>query len=309
MKECKPNLEIFGLAPAVQWNTASIQCAMNSRQSYTLEMRTVHLAAALLSCSIGLMSAPAIPPAEYQTRRETLRKALDGTLVLFGSNEGADEVYAFHQESNFQYLTGWTEPGAILLVTPTEEMLFLPPHDQKREKFTGNRSSAEDADAASVSGFKTVYGTQKFEEALDRALDEHQKLYTLPAHPGTEKLKARYPFRSLADATPLISKLRMKKSAAEVAAIQHATDVTVEGHRAAWKRISAGLYEYQLAATVTNVYLESGCDRHAYAPIVGSGSNGTVLHYSANGRRMDRGELVVMDTAAEYAHHSRIGQV
>src|SRR5207302_3153288 len=70
------------------------------------------------------------------------------------------------------------------------------------------------------------------------------------------------------------------------------------------KRIAAGLYEYQLAATVTNVYMENGCERHAYAPIVGSGPNGTILHYDANKRRMDRGEVVVMDTAAECSEYA-----
>ena len=58
----------------------------------------------------------------------------------------------------------------------------------------------------------------------------------------------RSPFREIADASPLIANLRLKKSAAEIAAIQHATDVSVEAHRAAWKRLRAGEYEYQLAA-------------------------------------------------------------
>ena len=267
-------------------------------------MRTVCLAAALFACTTGLIGAPAIPTAEYQARRAALRKGLDGSLVLFGRSEGPDEVYAFLQEPNFLYLTGWTEPGAMLLITATQEILFMPPHDEKREKFTGKRSSAEDATAHSVTGFETVQGTQKFEAALAIALSERENVYALPGQPDTEKLKARYAFRQIADAAPLISKLRMKKSPSEIAAIQHTTDVTIEGHRAAWKRISAGLYEYQLAATISNVYLESGCERHAYAPIVGSGPNGTVLHYSANGRRMDRGELVVMDTAAECSDYA-----
>jgi Xaa-Pro aminopeptidase len=97
----------------------------------------------------------------------------------------------------------------------------------------------------------------------------------------------------------MIAKLRVKKSPAEIDAIQHSTDITVQGHLAAWKRMSSGLHEYQIAATVSNVYLENGCERHAYDPIVGSGPNSTVLHYWANKRRMDTGEVVVMDTAAE----------
>ena len=251
-----------------------------------------------------MIGSPAIPTSEYKARRAALRKSLDGAIVLFGRTESPDEVYEFLQEPHFLYLTGWTEPGATLLLTVTEEILFLPPHDEKRERFTGKRSSAEDANARSVSGFDTVLGTQKLESALDKALNERENVYTLPGRPQAERLKARYPFRQISDAAPLISKLRMKKSSAEITAIQHATDVTIAGHRAAWKRMSAGLYEYQLAATVSNVYLESGCDRHAYAPIVGSGPNGIVLHYSANSRRMDLGELLLMDTAAQCSEYA-----
>ena len=120
------------------------------------------------------------------------------------------------------------------------------------------------------------------------------------SQPGTDKLKTLYPFREISDAAPLITKLRVKKSPAELAAIQHATDVSVEAHRAAWKRMAPGLSEYQIAAVLWGTtYLESGCEGVAYSPIVGSGPNSTVLHYSANQRRMDRGEVVVMDAAAQ----------
>jgi Xaa-Pro aminopeptidase len=248
-----------------------------------------------------LLSAPAspIPIPEYAARRAALRKDLQGSIVLFGRNEGSDDPYAFIQEPNFYYLTGWTEPGAILLITPTQDTLFLPHHNKRREAFTGSRPSAEDQNVQSVTGFDHVLPVEKFEAALDQALDSYEPVYALPNQPDTARLKDRYPFRAFADPAPMIAKLRVKKSPAEIAAIQHSTDVTVQGHLAAWKRMSSGLREYQIAATVTNVYLENGCERHAYDPIVGSGPNSTILHYGVNKRRMDSGEIVVMDTAAE----------
>ena len=81
--------------------------------------------------------------------------------------------------------------------------------------------------------------------------------------------------------------------------IQRSTDATLAAHRAAWKRIKAGVSEYQVAATMSETYFDQGCERHAYAPIVGSGPNAAVLHYSQNRSRMDAGELVLMDVAAE----------
>ena len=253
----------------------------------------------LAALSLPLFAAGPIPHDEYRTRRAALQKTLDGTLILFGRTEGQDEVYGFTQESNFEYLTGWPEPGAILLLTATRDTLFLPHHREPLERFVGKRSSAEDQNIAAHAGFTNVLPIEKFEATLDQALDSAVMVYALPNQPAVEKLKSRYSMRTFTDARPVIGKLRLKKSPAEIAAIQHATDVTLEGHRAAWKRMAAGLYEYQLAATITNVYMENGCERHAYAPIVGSGLNGTVLHYSANKRRMDQGEVVVMDTAAE----------
>ena len=112
-------------------------------------------------------------------------------------------------------------------------------------------------------------------------------------------MRRRYPFREVADATPLIAKLRVKKSAAEIAAIQHATDVSIEAHRAVWKRLAAGQYEYNVAAILTGAFLDEGCEGPAYSPIVGAGPDAAILHYMINRRRMDRGELLLVDAAAQ----------
>jgi Xaa-Pro aminopeptidase len=220
-------------------------------------------------------------------------------VLLAARTEARDEVFRVDQEPNFYYLTGLTDPGARLLVTPSREILFLPHHNERLEHYVGKRSSAEDSDVHALTGFEEVLPIEKFETELDQALSASEKVYTLQNTPFTDKLKSLYPFRDISDAAPVIAKLRMKKSAAELAAIQHATDVSLEAHRAAWKRMAAGLYEYQLEATLVNTFLENGCEGVSYAPIVGSGPNSTVLHYSANHRRADRGEVVVIDSAAQ----------
>jgi Xaa-Pro aminopeptidase len=81
--------------------------------------------------------------------------------------------------------------------------------------------------------------------------------------------------------------------------VQHAADVSVKAHKAAWQRIAPGLHEYQVAATMSNVYFEAGCERHAYPPIVASGPKSIILHYNENKRRMDGGELLLMDVGSE----------
>jgi Xaa-Pro aminopeptidase len=253
--------------------------------------------------AVALLLAPLVPAKmpldEYRSRRANLRKSLDGVVLLAARTEGRDETFRLYQEPNFYYLTGWSDPDARLLITPSREILFLAHHNERREHYMGKRASAEDTDVHAVTGFEEVLPIEKFEAELDQALSANEKVYALQNTPFSDKLKSLYPFRDISDAAPVIAKLRMKKSAAEIAAIQHATDVSLEAHRAAWKRMASGLYEYQLEATLVNTFLENGCEDVAYAPIVGSGPNSTVLHYSANHRRADRGEVVVIDSAAQ----------
>ena len=84
---------------------------------------------------------------EYQARREVLRKAFpEAVIVLRGGIESAQDVEdarsRFFQEPNFYYLTGWTQPGAQLLIDAHRDVLFLPTHDAEREKWTGPRPAA-----------------------------------------------------------------------------------------------------------------------------------------------------------------------
>src|SRR5258708_40198219 len=108
-------------------------------------------------------------------------------------------------------------------------------------------------------------------------------------------LESFAPVRPVREAWLGIARLRMEKSPEEIAAIQKATDASVDAHRAAWKAIGPGKYEYQIAAAMVGTYMSEGCRRSAYAPIVGSGPNSSTLHYSRNSRRMDGGEVTVMD--------------
>ena len=254
---------------------------------------------------------------QYRARRIALRKSLDdGITVLFGHREeDGDLRTGFFQESNFYYLTGWQEPGAILLLAPLpddshapgyaaraklpREILFLPERNPEREKSTGRKIGPEDDNVGKVTGFETVMPAEKFETELHDMLQAYARIYTLTEQSAAARLKLLEPLREISNAASAIAKLRMSKSSEEIALIQRATDVTLDGHRAAWQRAAPGLYEYQIAATMTEIFAESGCERNAYSPIVGSGPNSVYLHYSRNSRRMDAGEVLLMDVAAE----------
>jgi Xaa-Pro aminopeptidase len=259
----------------------------------------IRLFIALLLAAASAASAKA-PADEFRARRAALRKSLDdGVLLLKGQPEAYDRIFRFQQTPDFYYLTGWNEPGAALLMTPSDEILFLPSHNERAEKYSGQRTSAEDGDARAFTGFENVLPMEKLEAQLDLALGSHSRLYAPWNESYAGQLRSRYAFREVADATPLVAKLRVKKSETEIAAIQHATDVSIKAHRSAWKRLAPGQYEYQVAASLLYAFLDQGCEGPAYSPIVGSGPNGAILHYMSNQRRMDRGELVVIDAAAQ----------
>jgi Xaa-Pro aminopeptidase len=248
-------------------------------------------------------------PDEYRERREALRKALgEGVTVLFGNTEKdvEDARTAFFQEPNFYYLTGWKEPGAILLLMPPkenggfpDEILFLPRRNPEHEKWIGKKAAPEDENIREWTGFPHVMAAQTFEMQIQRALQFASRVNTLMDRAAAQKLKSLLPLRDFFDAGAAIARLRMKKSPYEVGLLQKAIDVTIEAHRAAWKRAGPGVYEYQIAAAMTAVEADNDCERNAYPPIVGAGPDAIVLHYSQNSRRMDRGELLLMDVGAE----------
>ena len=260
------------------------------------------------------MQLSAISP-EFAQRRDKIRASIpNGVLVLFGAKESEDLHEGFFQETNFLYLTGWEEPGAILVITPApekdepgyeartqapREILFLPQRVPAQEKWTGRKLGPSDPSAREATGFADVLPAEQFEAQLRRLLEIYPDLYALKGDPAAGVLSTIAPLRTIKDATMPIAHLRMQKSASEIAAIQKATDASIDAHRAAWRAIAPGKYEYQIAAVMVGTYLGEGCRRSAYAPIVGSGPNSTTLHYSRNSRRMDAGEVVVMDVAGE----------
>jgi Xaa-Pro aminopeptidase len=261
------------------------------------------IAAAVFVC-LTAASGQQIALDEYKARRSQLREALqdrsgDAVFIAFGASEGehGDLRTGFFQETNFYYLTGWNEPGAIVVIAPSSEVLFIPKRNSAQEKWTGPKLAPGDAGAQKSTGFESVLAAESFEARLPEWVSQAGRVFTLGDQ--VERLQRALPLRSVANADLQIARLREKKTVAEIAMIQRSTDVTLAAHRAAWKTIRPGKMEYEIAATMAATYFEAGCARHAYAPIVGSGPNAAVLHYSKNNRRMDSGELLLMDVAAE----------
>jgi len=258
----------------------------------------------VLAVAGASLMAAGISPREYQDRRAELRKSLDGVMVLFGAEEPDDLHTRFFQETNFLYLSGWREPGAVMLLTRQSEVLFLPARDPRMELYTGSKLGPDDPEAPKQTGFERVMPKSALESAFQKAMESAPRIYLIPGDARGQKLKSLAVLHEEADAAQAIARLRMVKSPAEIELIAKATDATVAAHLAGWKKTRPGVWEYQIAADMTNVYLERGCERSAYPPIVGSGPNSVILHYAANHRRLDSGETVVADVGAECSDYA-----
>ncbi|MGH9500779.1 MAG: aminopeptidase P N-terminal domain-containing protein [Terriglobales bacterium] len=272
------------------------------------------------------------PNADYRVRRVALAAKTPnaGIVLLFSppESEGPNDLFTYRQENNFFYLSGWTEPGAALLIAPAveakdntparpyTEILFLPARNAVQEKWTGPKLGAEGPDAARITGFDQVKELGELRAVLYGLLSEHRAaVYTdVPAAGETsnseesvrwlERANAFPLGARLQDVRPLVESLRTVKDAGELERIRKATEASVAAHLAAMHAVKPGVNESEISALMQYEWGKRGCSRSAYAPIVGSGLNSTVLHYSEDSATMQAGDVVVIDAAGEYAMYA-----
>lgn len=263
-------------------------------------------------------------PEFYQHRREVLRgKASAGVILVFaaGAAEGENERDAFRQDDDFYYLTGIDQPGAVLLLVPKgaeeagrpHEILFLSTPNPAEERWTGPRWRASDPDIRRKTGFEVVRDWGEFYRELVATLGDSRYVYTVYPPPDEPHAHQRARISELrnfgsafvfTDIRSALHAMRQVKSPTEIELLQKAVDLTVEAHLEAYKAVRPGLYEYEIAALMEYVMKRGGCERVGYAPIVGSGANSTVLHYSENSRRFEDGDLLLMDVGGEYGGYA-----
>jgi Xaa-Pro aminopeptidase len=289
-----------------------------------MQKRLMCLAVLFFLCSLGY-ALDRQPGADYHARREALAKKAGGVIVLVAPLEPMDSVYEFRQDNNFYYLSGSTVPGAALLIAPAteakgdiparaySEILFLPPRNLRLEKFTGPQLGADDPQATKLTGFDRVEEMGKLPDEVARLLAGGRPVvYTeVPANgeasPSTDALaflKHSTAMVFFQDVKTMITAQRTVKDAGEVALIRKAVDASVAAHIAAMKAVKPNVKEYEISALMQYEWDRRGCERPSYAPIVGSGHNSTVLHYSENTNTMKASDVVVIDAAAEYSMYA-----
>jgi Xaa-Pro aminopeptidase len=260
----------------------------------------------------------AIDTAATAARRRALARRIGrGVVLVPAANERDLELdyiqdNDFRQHNTFFYLTQLEAKDAWLTLTvrspdSVETVLFLPPRNPARERWTGV-ALGPDTLAARLTGIATVLPTDSLERRLQRLGFAAPGPVYLPLDVTTRHeeriVDAAFRVRDVRNLRPVVDSMRLIKDADEIARLQRAVDVSVAGHIAAMQASRAGIYEYELEAALEAGFRRNGADRVGYPSIVGSGPNGTTLHYDVNRRQAKDGELVVIDAAAEWGQYT-----
>jgi Xaa-Pro aminopeptidase len=250
-------------------------------------------------------------------------RAADVVIVVVGETEEAEDA-KYRQSNNFAYLTGVETPHAALILWPSEdkEVLYLPPRNRMEESWTGPKIGPG-KEGVEATGFDRVENVSSFQGDLLSAVADLGKrsfsarsaaVYVLDPSPRASSggpttslsrmLRDNCPNSRLKDVAPHLGELRKVKSKNEITLIQKAVDLTADAQAAAIKLVGPGVPEYRLEGAILGAFVGGGGMRAGFPSIVGSGLNSTVLHYMANRRTMQDGELVVIDIGAEYFYYT-----
>ncbi len=288
------------------------------------------VASAMVCAAASAQAWEREPLSVFHERRTRLMRDAggDGVVVLFGYDEAdvAATVTPFRQNEEFYYLTGWNEPGAMMMLVPKphaagtrgelgEEILYIPPHDRSEEKWTGPKLAPDDAEAPARTGFASVRDVEQFDADFQAAAKKYPTIYTeVSPQPEsgedcflehvTQRLRKEAPAASLADIRMVIGQMRAIKSPGEIALTRKAVEASVDAHFAAMRAVKPGVWEYQIAALMNYEFERRGCEWPSYPPIVGSGFYSTVLHYDQDSNQMKDGDVVVMDVAGSYGGYT-----
>jgi Xaa-Pro aminopeptidase len=228
-------------------------------------------------------------------------------------------------------------PGA----SARRELLFIPERNPEREHWTGRLPGFEDA--ANLSGIETVLGIGELETFLERTAggrpyrshaDRYKPLthdfdpfldhvrtgrarlgvvlgatpsLNAPPDPTLElanRIRDRFAGISVWDATWLVHEQRQTKSPFEIELLRRSGEISSAAHRAGMRAARPAAHEYTVTAAIEQIYRDRGAMGWSYPSIVGSGPNATILHYNSGRRRMDAGDLVLVDAAANYQYYT-----
>ncbi|MEG4216248.1 aminopeptidase P N-terminal domain-containing protein [Microcoleus sp. Pol14C6] len=262
-------------------------------------------------------------PTEYRQRREQLMAKIGSGTAIFRSAPAAvmhnDVEYAYRQDSDFFYLTGFNEAAAVAVLAPHHEehkfVLFVQPKDLEKETWHGYRAGVEGA--KELYGADEAFPIEELAEKLPKYLEKADRIYYHFGRDRTfdqtvlnhwQRLMATYPKRgtgptAIEDSNIILHPMRLVKSETELALMRKAANISVAAHNRAQEFAKPGRYEYEIQAEIEHTFGLNGCTP-AYPSIVASGYNACVLHYIENNRQMQENDLLLIDAGCACGYYN-----
>jgi|TARA_Y100001949_G_scaffold176411_1_gene189446 Xaa-Pro aminopeptidase len=261
-----------------------------------------------------------IPRTEYVRRRKALMAEMEPNSIailpaapMYIRNRDVEHIY--RQDSDFQYLSGFPEPEAVIALIPGREhgeyVLFCRERDPARELWDGLRAGQDGA--ISEYGADDAFPIGDIDDILPGLIEGRSRVYyaigsnqefdhRLMEWINTIRSKARQgaqPPNEFVALDHLLHDLRLYKSANEVKVMKQAAEISARAHIRAMQASRAGLYEYHLEAELDYEFRKGGAKMPAYGSIVAAGKNACILHYRENDAVLKDGDLVLIDAGCE----------
>jgi len=253
-----------------------------------------------------------------QRRKKFLEQMKENSVAVFKNSSETirnnDVTYKHRTESDFYYLTGFSEPDSVLVLTPSHPehkyILFVRPRDPNKETWYGKRAGVEGA--MKDFGADIAYSIEQLDEKLAEYLKVDSLYYTLGKyHDFDQKIismvsnlrskiraGASYP-SEIIETNSIVHEMRLIKDSSEIEAMKKSLSITKEAYFETMKALKPEMFEYEIEAIFQNTFRKHNASS-SYESIVGGGANATILHYIENNKQLQDGELLLIDAAAEY---------
>lgn len=262
---------------------------------------------------------------EFARRRRDLMAQMepDSIAIVPSALEkirNRDVEFPFRQDSDFYYLTGFSEPDAVLVLLPGREhgefVVFCRERDPTMELWNGYRAGPEGVcarygadDAFPINDMDDILpglieGRERVYYAMGRNADFDRRVMQWINVIRSKVRAGAHPPGEFLDLDHLLHDLRLFKSAAELRVMREAGEISARAHCRAMTFCQPGMYEYQLEAEILHEFGRSGSRSPAYGSIVGAGANGCILHYRENDAEIRDGDLVLIDAGCELEHYA-----
>lgn len=255
----------------------------------------------------------------YKSRRNNLSEKLpkNSVLLIPGANtqyRNADSAYAFRQDSNFYYLSGFCEPDSLMAIINNDDginsIIFVPPKDKLKEIWDGHRAGPIGAVKEFL--FDKAYDNSEIDNMMPEILFGcDQVLYPIGKKNGFDQKVIDWTTEAsskdrhsksinILDASSTIGNARLIKDDHEISLIKKACDISAEAHIEAMKNVKNAESEQSIESLYVYEFSKRGGRFPAYTPIVAGGENACVLHYIENNKKLNKNELLLVDAGCEY---------